>query len=74
MNELIVPVLFEDMESGIINWIKKNGEKVKTGDLIFTLETDKATFEVESEGEGVLEKKIEDGEEVPVLQVVGYLK
>jgi biotin carboxyl carrier protein len=38
-------------------WIKKKGDKVSVGESILTVETDKATFEVEAEVEGVLGRR-----------------
>jgi pyruvate dehydrogenase E2 component (dihydrolipoamide acetyltransferase) len=56
-------------ESSIISkWHKKKGDTVKVGDLLFTIETDKATFDVEAETEGsILGIFFHGGDEVPVL-------
>ncbi|MDF2790072.1 MAG: catalytic domain of component of various dehydrogenase complexe [Neobacillus sp.] len=55
-------------------WIKKKGDKVSVGESILTVETDKATFEVEAEAEGVLlEVFYEEGDEVPVLTSIGVI-
>lgn len=52
----------------LTEWVKKKGEIVKKGDILFTYETDKATFECESTEEGILlETFYEEGDEVPVL-------
>ena len=52
----------------ITEWLKKKGDHVNVGDVLFTYETDKASFECESTAEGeILEIFYEDGEEVPVL-------
>ena len=60
------------VESCIIgSWEKKVGDQVKIGDILFTYETDKASFECESTAEGeLLAIFFEDGEEVPCLQNV----
>ncbi len=57
------------VESCIIgNWEKKVGDEVKIGDILFTYETDKASFECESTAEGtLLEIFFNDGDEVPCL-------
>lgn len=55
-------------ECVITEWNKKKGDHVKVGDILFTYETDKASFECESTAEGeILEIFYEDGDEVPVL-------
>ena len=52
----------------ITEWLKKKGDHVNVGDILFTYETDKASFECESTAEGeLLEIFYEDGDEVPVL-------
>jgi len=57
------------VESCIITgWLKKPGDKVAVGDILFSYETDKASFECESTAAGtLLETFFEDGDEVPVL-------
>jgi pyruvate dehydrogenase E2 component (dihydrolipoamide acetyltransferase) len=62
-------------ESAIIaKWHKKKGEKVKAGEVLFTIETDKSTFEVEAETDGVLlDIFFDEGEEVPVLKDVAVI-
>jgi pyruvate dehydrogenase E2 component (dihydrolipoamide acetyltransferase) len=55
-------------------WMKKKGDKVTIGESILTVETDKATFEVEAEAEGILlDVFYEEGEEVPVLISIGVI-
>ena len=55
-------------ECVITEWLKKKGDKVAVGDVLFTYETDKASFECESTAEGeLLEIFYGDGEEVPCL-------
>lgn len=55
-------------ECVITEWLKKIGDKVEVGDILFTYETDKATFECESTAAGeLLEIFYKDGDEVPVL-------
>ncbi|MHB9141548.1 MAG: dihydrolipoamide acetyltransferase family protein [Paludibacter sp.] len=66
---VILPKQGQSVESCIITEIKKKkGDAVKKGDILFTYETDKATFEEESPVDGiVLECFYKDGDEVPVL-------
>ncbi len=66
---VILPKQGQSVESCIITEIKKKkGEIVKKGDVLFSYETDKASFEEESPADGVvLESFYNDGDEVPVL-------
>ena len=58
----------------IIKWFKQKGDKVRTGDLLFSYETDKAAFDMESPSDGtLLEIFYGDGSEVPVLENVAIL-
>ena len=68
-NAVIMPKAGITVESCIIGeWIKKVGDQVKVGDILFTYETDKASFECESTAEGtLLEIFFEEGDEVPCL-------
>src|SRR5947207_1782739 len=54
-SEILMPRLGWTMEEGIFGqWLKKDGETVRTGDLLFTVESDKATQEVEAFDQGIL--------------------
>lgn len=66
---VILPKQGQSVESCIINEIKKKkGDTVKKGEILFSYETDKASFEEESPADGVvLECFYNDGDEVPVL-------
>ena len=68
-NAVIMPKAGITVESCIIgSWEKKVGDSVKVGDILFTYETDKASFECESTEEGtLLEIFFNDGDEVPCL-------
>ena len=67
---IIMPKQGQSVESCIINEIKKKkGDVVKKGDILFSYETDKASFEEESPVDGiVLECFYNEGDEVPVLE------
>src|SRR5215471_435206 len=53
--EVLMPALSPTMEKGnLAKWLKKEGDKVKSGDVIAEIETDKATMEVEAVDEGTL--------------------
>jgi pyruvate dehydrogenase E2 component (dihydrolipoamide acetyltransferase) len=75
MHEVIMPKLGLTMESGKIEkWHKKEGDKVKAGEVLFEVMTDKVTIEVESYDSGILRKILRaEGEEVPVTEVVAYI-
>lgn len=75
MHEVIMPKLGLTMESGKIEkWHKKEGDKVKAGEVLFEVMTDKVTIEVESYDSGILRKILKvEGEEVPVTEVVAYI-
>ena len=68
-NAVLMPKAGITVESCIIGkWNKKVGDKVAAGDILFSYETDKASFECESTAEGeLLEIFFGDGEEVPCL-------
>ncbi len=54
---ILMPALSPTMTEGTLaRWLKKEGDKVKSGDVIAEIETDKATMEVEAADEGVLAK------------------
>lgn len=68
MTEVIMPKMGDAMEEGILlEWLKKDGDKVKSGEVIGTIQTDKATLELESPSTGVLSGVIaKEGETLPV--------
>ena len=68
-NGVLMPKAGITVESCIIGeWLKKVGDPVKVGDVLFTYETDKASFECESTAEGtLLEIFYQEGDEVPCL-------
>ncbi|MHB1375810.1 MAG: dihydrolipoamide acetyltransferase family protein [Candidatus Humimicrobiaceae bacterium] len=75
MFEVIMPKLGLTMETGTIErWLKKEGDKIEEGDILFEVMTDKVSLEVESYNSGVLRKVMHfEGEEVPVTEVVAYI-
>ncbi len=55
--QVLMPALSPTMEKGNLSkWLKKEGDTVKSGDVIAEIETDKATMEVEAVDEGTLGK------------------
>ena len=54
MTEVIMPKMGDGMEEGtLIEWLKKEGDKVKSGEIIGSIQTDKATLELEAPGSGI---------------------
>jgi pyruvate dehydrogenase E2 component (dihydrolipoamide acetyltransferase) len=72
---VIMPKQGQSVETCIITrWFKCKGDKVSSGDLLFSYETDKAAFELESPANGtLLETFFDDGAEVPVLVNVAVI-
>ena len=73
---ILMPSLSPTMEKGnLAKWLKKEGEAVKTGDVIAEIETDKATMEYEAVDDGVLAKIVvpEGTNDVPVNQLIAVL-
>ena len=61
-------------ESAIVEWLKKEGDTVAKGDILFTVETDKSVMDVESFEAGTLLKiAVKPGVSVPVQSTVGFL-
>jgi len=74
--DILMPALSPTMEKGnLAKWLKKEGDAVKSGDVIAEIETDKATMEVEAVDEGTLAKIVvpEGTADVPVNQVIAVL-
>jgi pyruvate dehydrogenase E2 component (dihydrolipoamide acetyltransferase) len=73
--EIVMPKLGLTMTEGlIVEWRKKEGDPVKKGDILFVLETEKVTFEVEAPEDGALGKiLVKEQETVPVGAVVATL-
>ena len=77
MTEVIMPKMGDGMEEGtLLEWLKKDGDKVKSGEVIGTIQTDKATIELESPGSGTLTGfLLKGGETVPVgVPIAAILK
>jgi pyruvate dehydrogenase E2 component (dihydrolipoamide acetyltransferase) len=73
---ILMPALSPTMEKGnLAKWLKKEGDAVKSGDVIAEIETDKATMEVEAVDEGTLARIVvpEGTADVPVNQVIAVL-
>jgi pyruvate dehydrogenase E2 component (dihydrolipoyllysine-residue acetyltransferase) len=73
---ILMPALSPTMEKGnLAKWLKKEGDTVKSGDVIAEIETDKATMEVEAVDEGTIAKIVvpEGTQDVPVNDVIAVL-
>jgi pyruvate dehydrogenase E2 component (dihydrolipoamide acetyltransferase) len=73
---ILMPALSPTMEKGnLAKWLKKEGDTVKTGDVIAEIETDKATMEYEAIEDGTLAKIVvpEGTNDVPVNQLIAVL-
>jgi pyruvate dehydrogenase E2 component (dihydrolipoamide acetyltransferase) len=73
---ILMPALSPTMEKGnLAKWLKREGDAVKSGDVIAEIETDKATMEVEAVDEGTLAKIMvpEGTADVPVNRVIAVL-
>ncbi|MBN9083252.1 MAG: pyruvate dehydrogenase complex dihydrolipoamide acetyltransferase [Rhizobiales bacterium 62-17] len=73
---ILMPALSPTMEKGnLARWVKKEGDKIKSGDVIAEIETDKATMEVEAIDEGVIAKILvpEGTQDVPVNQLIAIV-
>jgi len=76
MTEIKVPPLGESVsEATVGKWHKKEGDLVKSGELLLELETDKITLEVNAETDGILEKiQSKEGSTVKVGDILGIIK
>ncbi|MDB5008029.1 MAG: pyruvate dehydrogenase, partial [Mucilaginibacter sp.] len=70
-----MPKMSDTMTEGVLaKWHKKVGDKVKSGDVLAEIETDKATMDFESYQDGtVLFIGVEEGKAVPVDAVIAVL-
>ena len=73
--DVLMPKLSDTMEEGkILKWLKQPGDRVKSGDLLAEVETDKANMEIESFDEGVVQElKVQEGDSAPVGAVIAVL-
>ena len=76
MGEFKMPSLGADMEKGtLVAWNVKPGDRVKRGDIIAVVETDKGAFDTECYEEGLIERLlVESGSKVPVGTVLAIVR
>lgn len=74
-HEVVMPVLGMNQDSGVIaKWHKALGDKVKSGDVLMDVETDKAIMEIEAKKDGYLSTvNYEAGVDIPVGEVVAII-
>jgi pyruvate dehydrogenase E2 component (dihydrolipoamide acetyltransferase) len=72
---VILPKLGLTMDEGrLVAWLKKEGDRIEAGEILFEVETDKATMEVESPVSGYVRKLlVAPGDDVPVTQVIALI-
>jgi pyruvate dehydrogenase E2 component (dihydrolipoamide acetyltransferase) len=75
MVEIIMPQVGQDLPSArIVNWLKKVGDPVKKGEVVAVVESEKASFDVESETSGILLKVLfPEGAEVEVFKPIALV-
>ncbi len=74
-SQVIMPKLSDAMTEGrLLQWLKKEGDRIQGGDVLASIETDKAEIELESFGAGVLRKiLVAEGETVPVGKLIAIV-
>ena len=75
IKEVILPKLGQTMDEGaIVEWLKQEGDPINRGEVLFSVESDKAVLEVESTARGFLRKiLVPSGQVVPVLTPVAII-
>src|SRR5437868_764198 len=74
MPDVNMPKLSDTMEEGtVLDWKKQDGDEVRRGEVLAEIESDKASFEIEAEADGVLRIVVDRGQAVPVGQMIGRI-
>ncbi len=73
--DILMPLLSPSMTEGtLVKWLKKEGDTIKSGDVLAEVETDKATMDLEAFDSGILRRiLIEEGAKVPVQSRIGII-
>jgi len=76
MKKIVIPdVAMGDAEVDINKWFVKVGDKVKKGDALVEVESEKATVSVEAEGDGVVTRILsKEGDVTSIGQVIGEIE
>lgn len=71
---VLMPKIGQAMTEGIVlQWHKADGDPVKQGEILVTIETDKATYDLEAQASGILRIYVGEGREVKVGTVIGEI-
>src|SRR5512142_565188 len=72
---VVMPALELAQETGkVLAWIKKEGDQVAKGEPLLEIETDKVSFELEAQADGILAGvRSREGDVVPVGQIIAWL-
>jgi pyruvate dehydrogenase E2 component (dihydrolipoamide acetyltransferase) len=75
MTPVVMPQVGQDIERGtVVKWMKRPGDPVRKGELVLVVESEKATFDVEADTDGVLLQQLfKEGDEAKVLEPVGWI-
>lgn len=74
-SELRIPKIgMSATEATLVEWMFGDGETVGAGDIVYTLETDKTTVEIEAEQGGTLRVLGQEGETYPIGALVGRIE
>ena len=74
MSDVNMPKLSDTMEEGtVLEWKKQDGDQVSKGDVLAEIESDKASFEIEAESDGVLHIVVDKGSPVPVGEQIATI-
>src|SRR5262245_35604334 len=74
-SQIVMPKMSETMEEGVVvKWLKREGDRVASGDALAEIETDKAVLELEATTAGVLHKILaQEDSKVPVGQLLAVI-
>ena len=71
---VVMPKLGQAMTEGVVvRWHRTDGERVAAGELLVTVETDKATYDLEATTSGTLHVVVQEGQEVPIHTVIAEI-
>src|ERR1700730_12027662 len=74
MSDVNMPKLSDTMEEGtVLEWKKHDGDEVHRGEVLAEIESDKASFEIEAESDGVVHIVVDKGSPVPVGQQIATI-
>src|SRR5437879_4081244 len=74
MSDVNMPKLSDTMAEGtVLEWKKQDGDEVHRGEVLAEIESDKASFEIEAESDGVLRIVVDKGQPVPVGQQIAVI-